>query len=469
MRRLFAVTVAAFLVLSVLARPAVARQATPPAGPDVGSTISILGTEGTEVATVAVTDLTDPFADYDPGSPPQRGFHFVTVVVTIANTGTRPFEVNPSDVSLVDADGFRYAQGGLYRGSESAPPDLEYNGELAPGDEATGLIGFQVLNGVEIAEVIYAPDSDRLISLVDRHTDPPAVGTTVAFLGVEGTEAGQITIEDVVDPFANYDPSSPPQRGSHYVLVTVTLANTGTRPLDVDPGDLYLVDADGFVVGDANIRRPDNATPPDFDRAELAPGAETTGVIGYQVLNGTTPAAVVYLPDNDRLITAAVLGEAAGPRPTPRAGLATVTPAAGATATTTRPTAAAIDCAAVSAWFTPSDERFNRLTQIVSSLPDLTTATAADVPAIRQAAEEIAALAEEQQNSQPPPEAEAFNDVIVTYLTGISQVLTFLADAIEAGDPAQQIVAIANLGELDQQFQTDGLPLFNELNEACGG
>jgi hypothetical protein len=105
------------LLLTLSLQTAIARQATPAAagasGPDVGATISVLGTEGTEVATVTVTELTDPFDGYDPNSPPDRGFHFVLLTVTISNTGTRPYEANPSHLSLVDADGFTYDQGSL--------------------------------------------------------------------------------------------------------------------------------------------------------------------------------------------------------------------------------------------------------------------------------------------------------------------------------------------------------------------
>src|SRR5262249_35141953 len=162
-------------------------------------------------ATVKVTALTDPFAGYDPSSPPDRGFHFVLLVVTIANTGSRPYEANPGDFSLVDTDGFVYGQGNLYRGSHPTPPDLRYQHDLAPGAEATGAIGFRVLKASALVQVVYTRGIDRPITLVDRRTDLPALGDTVPFIGTEGTEAGRITITDLADPFSAYAPSSPPR------------------------------------------------------------------------------------------------------------------------------------------------------------------------------------------------------------------------------------------------------------------
>ncbi|MEA2511659.1 MAG: hypothetical protein QOJ59_1146 [Thermomicrobiales bacterium] len=471
MHRALALVATLLLLLTASFQSATARQATPAAGttgPTVGTPVTVLGTEGTEVATATVTELIDPFDGYDPNSPPDRGFHFVFVAVTISNSGTRPYEANPNDIALVDSDGFLYSQGGLYRGSDPTPPDFEYQGELAPGAEASGALGFQVLNGVQIAQVVYTPDSDRLITLVDRRTDLPALGTAVSFLGTEGTEAGQITVAGVADPFADYDPSSPPQRGSHFVLVTAMIANTGTRPLEADPGDLYLLDADGFLSRSTSVRRADNATPPDFEyQRELAPSAEATGVVAYEVLNGTTPIAVVYLPASDRLITAAALGDTAEPRPTPRPGAATVTPPAGATASAATTTGGTVDCAPIATWLDLTNARFTTFVGLLNELSTMETPTPADLPRLRQAAADAETAAEKQRNSQPPAEAEALNDVLVNYYTDVSKALAFLADGVEADDPAQQLVAVANMGEIGQKFQTDVAPLYNELVAIC--
>ena len=102
-----------------------------------------------------------------------------------------------------------------------------------------------------------------------------------------------MTVDEMVDPFQDYDPSSPPERGFHYVLLTVTIENTGTNPLNVDPGAFALIDADGFVARSTFLYRSAEATEadPDLQYGELALGSSISGVVGFQVLNGIESAS----------------------------------------------------------------------------------------------------------------------------------------------------------------------------------
>src|SRR5215212_9349143 len=58
----------------------------------------------------------------------------------------------PGAFALIDADGFVARSTFLYRSAEAteADPDLQY-GELALGGSISGVVGFQVLNGIESA------------------------------------------------------------------------------------------------------------------------------------------------------------------------------------------------------------------------------------------------------------------------------------------------------------------------------
>ena len=298
------------------------------AAPGVGDAVAVIGPEGGEIGLVTVEDLVDPFEDYDPGSPPERGNHFVLLTVTIENTGSRPLEANPSSFYLQDTDGFLYAQGGVFRGSEPDPVDLQF-AELDPGDEATGALGFSVLNGVEIARVLYLPASDRLIVLADLGAPAPALGETVSVIGPEGGEIAQLSVDDIQDPFADYDPGSPPERGNHLVLLTLTVEYTGSRPLPFDPSDVSLRDEDGFLYSAGSVFR-DEADPPDLQFGEIAPGDQVSGAIGFSVLNDVTITEVVFVPASDQLLVLAAVG-AGGPGPdvgdlidaTPEAALGT--------------------------------------------------------------------------------------------------------------------------------------------------
>ncbi|MGI8477967.1 MAG: hypothetical protein ACR2OO_16595 [Thermomicrobiales bacterium] len=73
------------------------------------SPIPVLGPDGGPLATVTLSQVQDPFAQYDAGSPPDRGFHFVLIAVTVANTAPRPLNADPNSFIVFDADGFRYS------------------------------------------------------------------------------------------------------------------------------------------------------------------------------------------------------------------------------------------------------------------------------------------------------------------------------------------------------------------------
>jgi hypothetical protein len=188
-----------------------------------------------------------------------------------------------------------------------------------------------------------------------------------------------------------------------------------------------------------------------------------TGAIAFQVLGGTTQTSVLYIPSSDRLIEVAGLGDAAG-------SSTAATPAAADTGVTAAtPVAAASEaCAGFDAWVQVSLERFNVAGELANGLRPIEEKTAADAPAIRQAAEDFAALSAEQEASQPPPAAESFNAIAVGYLTGTSQALDFLAEGLENGDAAQQVVALANLSEVEQAlFTGEATAEFDALLAEC--
>lgn len=136
--------------------------------PPVGTAVSIIGAEGTELATITVTKVDDPFEGYQTASPPQRGFRYVLVAIEAENTGTRPFNIDSGWIYLQDSEGFVSGRIFINRlpDDATARPDLP-GGEMAPGEVRTGVVGFQVLAGSEISRVLFWPSSDRLIFLAD--------------------------------------------------------------------------------------------------------------------------------------------------------------------------------------------------------------------------------------------------------------------------------------------------------------
>jgi hypothetical protein len=438
---------------------AVAQDGSPvpagPVGPELGTAVSWFGAEGTEVAKVTVDDLVDPYQDYDPNSPPQRGFHFVVISVTIENTGTRPVNVDPSAFAVVDADGFLARSSYLSRSAEdtASNPDLQY-AELAAGATVSGVIGFQVLNGVEVERVVFMPEGNSIITLVDRRPARTPLGTTSSIIGTEGTEIAQVSVDELIDPYQDYDPSSPPERGSHFVVITVTLINTGTRPLPVDPSGFYLIDEQGFIAYQTYLYRADATNPPDFAYGELAPGASQTGLIAYQVLNGTDVAAVIYAADyyNQQLIVAEP-GPEGWPAPTTRPTTPT------ATEPTAEPVAiSAEDCAALVTWAQAMVARFGQFGTILAPLSAIETQPnpTVDPTVVRQAADQLAALAEEQRNSNPPEPGKELNTALADVFQQFADALNKLADAAEANDTASVAAALAEFESVAGAFETGG-------------
>lgn len=169
-----------------------------PAGrPPVGTAVSIIGTEGTELATITVTKVEDPFENYQTASPPQRGFRYVLVSIEAENTGPRPFNIDSGWIYLQDDEGFVSPRIFINRlpDDATARPDLP-GGEMAPGEVRSGVVGFQVLAESEIARVIFWPSSDRLIFLADlgvpgipMDEDATPVGSPVVTVNATGDVA----------------------------------------------------------------------------------------------------------------------------------------------------------------------------------------------------------------------------------------------------------------------------------------
>jgi hypothetical protein len=139
-------------------------------------------------------------------------------------------------------------------------------------------------------------------------TSDPGIGTPVTLVGAGDAEIGRLTVATFEEPFMNFDPAAPPPRGYHFVLLGLTVENTGSQPWAVDAGRVFLQDAQGYVVYPATIIRTNAGEEPDFPTNQpVDPGQSASGVIGYSQWNGVPLARVFFAPANDRLILLAVL------------------------------------------------------------------------------------------------------------------------------------------------------------------
>jgi hypothetical protein len=163
--------------------------------------------------------------------------------------------------------------------------------------------------GLALAPVLVAPQGATPVATpaapaaggVTACGDPKA-GQAVAFISTEGSTVGKLAITQVIDPFEGYTPDAPPPRGNHFVLVVLSVTNSGTQPLAIDPGRLFLQDTDGFVITPTGISRGNSPKPPDFPGGTVAPGATVTGAVGFAVLNQVKLARVFFGPSSERRV-----------------------------------------------------------------------------------------------------------------------------------------------------------------------
>lgn len=111
--------------------------------------------------------------------------------MAIDNTGSRPLQFDPSTVAVQDVEGFLYRPGYVSRTPESmeAEPDFSY-GEIAPGASLQGALEIPVINGTELARVIFQPAHDRLIILANLGRGAGGRAGRRAAIGAGGCEPG---------------------------------------------------------------------------------------------------------------------------------------------------------------------------------------------------------------------------------------------------------------------------------------
>jgi hypothetical protein len=137
--------------------------------------------------------------------------------------------------------------------------------------------------------------------------DNPTPGTAVTFKNVEGAEVAKITVSKLTDPFTGYRPNSPPARGNRFLLLSVSVENTGVNPWVFDPNAIFIQDADGFVTRVTGVDLGDPPVEPALTYQEIPPATTVSGAIGYTLLQGVQPIRAFYAPAGDRLILLADL------------------------------------------------------------------------------------------------------------------------------------------------------------------
>ncbi len=269
----------------------------------------IVNVDGSVLGTMQITVIEDGYALYDPATPPAYGMRFVAITLDIRNSGERPWSFNTAHLLLVDQLGF-VISGTSLRFTEESRIALLTGQDIAPGATLTGSMVYQVALGVSPARLVYSPANDRMVTVAELiDTELPADGAVVVSAS-DTSPMAEISVTMVEFPFTDYDPNAPPERGSTYLLLTVSVTNPGPRPLRVDPQAFLVVDSDGFVERPVTIRRGEGSPADLVNLDPLPPGSTVEGAIGYLVLGGVGLDRLTYAPARDRMVDVAILAVA---------------------------------------------------------------------------------------------------------------------------------------------------------------
>lgn len=433
MRRLMMLVVA--LSLLAMPLPAFAQDATPAANESLSEPSTVYSTDGAPLGTIVVEQVVDPFTGWDPSSPPARGYRWVMAEVTLT-AGERPWAYDSSGFQVIDTDGFIAPQNYMYLASDLTDPPVELPGaELTAGTSVTGSIYFQVFTSSNVAVIEYSTGSDIAVTVADFSSAGDGTAAKVVEIsGSDGLPMASITLEGIVDPVEDYDPSSPPSRGFRYVGVVATITNTGDRPLPIDPSWFTVTDFEGFVSFYAYATRTSESQSilPDFGYDTIEPGGSRTGIVLFPMLTGAAVAKVAFAPGYERKIVIATFNQG---DPYPEVDFAAL------------PTPEPADpvCATVQTWIDSIDPVLSPVSEILDGVEALEF-EAENTPAeMRSAATQIRATAEAMTNITAPEEAASAHQQIIDILGAMASQVEAMANAAEAQDRTAFDTAVDSL------------------------
>jgi len=138
--------------------------AAPGSVPPVGTPVTYTDGNGVVHGTVTVTQLADPFTDFDPNAPPPEGQRYVLLTVVFEAAEDQAMYADPYSLTLQDANGYLIGLQNVPRPPENVRPNLEAQ-TMSPGDRVSGYVGYVVPADLPIAAVMWSPEGGRLITL----------------------------------------------------------------------------------------------------------------------------------------------------------------------------------------------------------------------------------------------------------------------------------------------------------------
>jgi hypothetical protein len=179
MRRVFGPWImAALLALALL--PGVAgamiQESTPAEGasggnvtdPELGDLVAYISESGSPIAELRSTEVDLDWDEYSEYYVSKTGFSYVAVVVEITNLGSRgSLVVRADDFRLQDVDGFYYTRSWADAAEDAELVPAEGEVAIRSGDTEEIVLVYEVLEGIELSNLFWQPEYERLLTVVD--------------------------------------------------------------------------------------------------------------------------------------------------------------------------------------------------------------------------------------------------------------------------------------------------------------
>ena len=129
------------------------------------------------------------------------------------------------------------------------------------------------------------------------------------YLDDQGIELGTILVREFVDPFTDFEPSSPPAEGQRYALATLMFEAAEDQTFPAEPRHVQLQDASGDLYLPTWVPRAADAVLPDLQSQTLAPFDRISGVVPFVLPADAEIVRLLYRGEGQRLMPILELGE----------------------------------------------------------------------------------------------------------------------------------------------------------------
>lgn len=312
------------------------------------------------------------------------------------------------------------------------------------------------------------------------------VGEPVTIYNVDGDPVAEVTAEEVIDPFEDYEEFGEPADDERFVLAAITVENTGDRPFEFSPYDFFLLDSLGRASPSTFVSRTDDSIDeyPDLESTNMNSGETVSGAVLYRVAADAELLQVYYsfYDDIPQLYFLADLsGGATGAgaddeddRNTEDDDQDERTPDATDDEDERTPDATDDEEDADSAvepteencaWAEDTLDRLSALQPVGTELQGMDDEDI-DVERVREIADQLAEEAEAQRDSDPPAEAEEASDQIADALDTYADALYDVADAVEEDEVIDTTALLADVQDANELIEEAGT-VTAPLLDAC--